>query len=376
VPGTSPYGSWPSPITAELLVERAVSLSQPTVSGDAVYWLEGRPAEGGRQVVVRWVPGQEPVDVVPPGFSARSTVHEYGGGDYAVHGETVFFSNFDDQRLYRIDGDGAPTAITPVTSGAGARYADADVSPDGTRLACVRERHLDGGQVVNDLVSVPADGSAPPGRGRRRPRLPRRSPLQPGRVPAGVAVVGPPPHAMGGTDLSVDGDHVAGGPDESVSQPRWSPDGVLHWVSDLTGWWNLYAGRPAWPERSDAVPLAPVEAEFTRPDWVFGQSTYAFLPDGRLVAAWLQGTLARLSVVDRDGAGLAPVETPYTTISALRPTATGSSPSPPRRRTPPQSWSSTRPAAPPRWSSAAGPSPSTPATCRSRSPSSSPPAAA
>ncbi|MDQ4133709.1 MAG: prolyl oligopeptidase family serine peptidase, partial [Actinomycetota bacterium] len=302
--------SWPSPITARLLVEQAVSLGQLGVSGHAVHWLERRPSERGRQVVVKWVPGQDPVDVVPAGFSARTTVHEYGGGDYSVHGGSVFFSNFDDQRLYRVDPGEPPEPITPEAPVPGAaRYADADVSPDGRRLACVRERHLDRGDVVNDVVLMPTDGSAPPtavAQGHDFFSAPRFS-------PDGTRLAwlswDHPRMPWDGTELWVDGELVAGGADESVSQPRWSPDSVLHWVSDANGWWNLYAA---------GVSLAPAEAEFTRPDWVFGQSTYAFLAGGRLVAASLHGTTTELCLVDRHGAGLTPVEIPYTTISSLR----------------------------------------------------------
>ncbi len=272
-----------------------MSLSGLQVSGNALFWNEGRPAEAGRQVVVRWSPGQDPVDVVPAPFSARTTVHEYGGGAFAVRGDTVYFSNFDDQRLWRADGP------RPITD-AGARYADCDVSPDGSDLACVRERHLDG-DVVNDLVLVAVDGSAGPSvvaEGHDFYAAPRFAPD--GRL-AWLAW-DHPRMPWDATVLEVDGKPVAGGPEESITQPRWSPDGALHWVSDRTGWWNLYR---------EGEPLLAVEAEFSGPDWVFGQSTYAFLPDGRLVAAWAQTGRGHLGVL-----GEAPLDLPYTSFSSVR----------------------------------------------------------
>jgi len=295
-----PYGSWPSPITPALLVERAVSMSQLHVSGDALYWNEGRPAEAGRQVIVRWAPGGEPSDVLPAGFSARTTVHEYGGGAFCVHADSVFFSNFADQRLWRIDPGRRPHAIAPE----GPRYADADVSADGTHIACVRERHLPG-RVVNDIVELPCDGSQAPvviATGHDFFAAPRYSPS--GRL-AWLAW-DHPRMPWDGTELWLAGDDrpVTGGAGESVSQPRWSPEGVLHWISDRSGWWNLYR---------DGRPLDPAEAEFGGPDWVFGQSTYAFLPDGGLVATRASRGTARLGVLGRP-----PLDLPYSSFASLQ----------------------------------------------------------
>ncbi|MDQ3895772.1 MAG: S9 family peptidase [Actinomycetota bacterium] len=274
-------------------MDRAVSLSGLQISGDALYWNEGRPAEAGRQVVVRWSPGNDAVDVLPAPFSARTTVHEYGGGAFCVSGGTVFFSNFADQRLWTVEGP-----LTPE----GARFADGDVSPDGTHIACVRERHLDGG-VVNDLVLVPTDGRAEPtlvAEGHDFYAAPRFA--GDGRL-AWIAW-DHPRMPWDGTVLELDGHVVAGGPDESITQPRWSPDGALHWISDRTGWWNLYR---------EGEPLAPKDAEFAGPDWVFGQSTYAFLDDGRLVATWTEAGTGRLAVL-----GEAPLDLPYTSFSSVR----------------------------------------------------------
>ena len=296
-----PYGSWPSPITAASLVERTVSLNGLAVSGGALYWNEARPADAGRQVVVRWEPGTEPVDVLPPGFSARTTVHEYGGGAFCVHGDTVFFSNFADQRLWRVDPGAEPRPITPEEPGT--RYADGEVSPDGTRLACVRERHLDDGRVLNDVVVVPTSGLAPPkvlAEGHDFYAAPR---FRPSGELAWLAWDHPRMPWVG-TVLEVDGLVVAGGPEESVTQPRWSPDGTLHWISDRTGWWNLYR---------DGQPLQPLDAEFAGPDWVFGQSTYALLPGGRVVTTWTDAGRGVLGMVGED-----PLDLPYSSFSSVR----------------------------------------------------------
>ncbi|MDQ4089392.1 MAG: prolyl oligopeptidase family serine peptidase, partial [Actinomycetota bacterium] len=274
---TIPYGSWPSPITAASLVERAVSLSDLRVDGDALYWIEARPSEAGRQVIVRWEPGSEPVDILPAPYSARTTVHEYGGAAFTVAGGEVYFSNFADQAVYRL---GDPTPIA-----AGARYADFDVH--GDRIVCVRERgdvndivELNSGDVVaagHDFYAAPR--FAPDGRlawlAWDHPRMPWDGTLlEPGPV--------------------------AGGPEESITQPRWSPAGQLHWISDRTGWWNIYRG---------GQPLQLMEAEFAEPDWVFGNSNYDFLPDGRVVAHWT----GHLGVL-----GEPPLDLPFTSFDSVR----------------------------------------------------------
>src|SRR5260370_21812144 len=108
---TAPYGSWKSPITSDLIVKESIGFSQVRLDGDDIYWIEMRPSEGGRQVIVRHRAGQK-VDVTPREFNARTRVHEYGGGDYAVHGGAVYFSNFDDQELYRQLDESAPQTLT------------------------------------------------------------------------------------------------------------------------------------------------------------------------------------------------------------------------------------------------------------------------
>ena len=318
----APYGSWPSPITSDLLVQEVVSLGQVRVDGDVVWWNEGRPHEGGRQVVVNATPGVGPADVLPEPYSARTRVHEYGGGAYAVHDGTLFFSNFADQRLWRLDPGRPPRPLTPLPTVPGAvRFADGVVTADAGWVVCVRERHLavDGSEVVNDLVAVPASGGSEPivlVEGRDFFAAPRVSPD--GRL--AWLCWDHPNMPWDGTELWVAqlGDapglrnarQLAGGHAESVSQPRWSPDGTLHWVSDRSGWWNLYAD-----DGGDGHPLATMQAEFARPDWVFGQSSYTFLADGRLVAAWSREGITSLGVVAGGRAQSLPV--PFSDVSFL-----------------------------------------------------------
>ena len=150
MPAVSPYGSWRSPISADLVASGGVSLSQVQLDGEDVYWIELRPKEGGRNVIVRRRNG-DVEDITPEGLDARNMVHEYGGGDYAVDGGDVYFANFSDQRLYRQDGDGQPQPLTPAGK---VRYADLVVDTSRTRLLCVREDHTGSDRdCVNQLAS-------------------------------------------------------------------------------------------------------------------------------------------------------------------------------------------------------------------------------
>jgi dipeptidyl aminopeptidase/acylaminoacyl peptidase len=316
---TLPYGSWASPISAELVAAGGVSLDEVRVDGQTVYWVEGRPLEGGRQAVCREAGGGVE-DVIPPGRNARTRVHEYGGGSYLAHRGIVYFSDFGDQRLYRKDPGSDPRPITPEPATRAAdRYADACPTPDGRLLVCVRERHRDG-QVVNELVAVPADGSGPPevlasGRdfyasprlrpdGRRLAWLEWDHPNMPwdGTELRTAELAG---GALAGTPVT-----VAGGPEESVFQPEWSPDGVLHLVSDRSGWWNLYRVQPG----GGLEALAPHEEEFGHPQWVFGMATYAFLPGGRIACVHGRGPMQRLGILGPDGS-LTDLELPFTSLT-------------------------------------------------------------
>ncbi len=316
----APYGSWKSPITSDLIVAGTVGLSQVRLDGDDVYWIEQRPSEGGRNVVVRRTPAGRITDVTPGDFNARTRVHEYGGGAYVVADRTVWFSNFADQRLYRQDAGRPPEPITPQGD---LRYADADLDRAHQRLVCVREDHTaPGREAVNTLVDVDLDG-------RREVRVlvsgndfyasPRLSPD--GQRLAWVTW-NHPNMPWDGTELWVgelaaDGSirtaqRVAGGTEESVSLPQWSPRGLLYFISDRSGWWNLYRWRPGHLEQ-----VVALEGELAGPPWVFGMSTYAFESEQRIICEVRSKGIHRLARLDPSVGRLETIETPYTTLAGF-----------------------------------------------------------
>ena len=320
-----PYGAWPSPLAAKQVASAGTRLLALTAAAGDLYWVEGRPSEGGRQAIVRRSADGTTTEVTPTDFNARTRVHEYGGGEHWVAGGALFATNFADQRLYRIDSPGAATPITAEPAiPAGDRYADGDLSPDGTRIYCVRERHTDGEEAANEIVLLPAEGSAEPvvvATGSDFVSSPRVSPD--GATLAWLSW-NHPRMPWDGTELRTapiredgtlgDASLIAGAPDESVVQPRWSPGGVLHFISDRSGWWNLYRLEPDGAQR----PLAPTEAEFAGPDWVFGLSDYGFLADGTLICTHGSSEGARLAAIRPGGDTLEQIPCPWTSISHLQ----------------------------------------------------------
>ena len=335
----APYGSWRSPITAHLIAESGIGLGLVRAAEDSLFWVEMRPLEDGRYVVVRRGPEGAIADVTPQGRNARTLVQEYGGGMYAVHAGggsgdggvegseiVAIWSELSDQRLYRQDvaadgsaSDPRPISPEPETSRA-LRYADGRVTPDGRTLICVRERHA-GDEVTNELVALPTDGSALPSvisTGHDFYGAPRLSPD--GRRLAWLSW-DHPQMPWDGTelwvaDVTAAGElaaewRVAGGSTESVLQPDWSPDGRLHFVSDRSGWWNLYR-----LEGESATELAPLPVEFAKPAWVFGMQNYGFLPDGRVVAYFSGDGTDGIGLIG-DGGALQPIDCPLTTFSSL-----------------------------------------------------------
>ncbi len=315
----APYGEWASPITADHIVSHGVGLGAVALDGDDVTWTEGRPAEGGRVVVVRRAGDGTVADMSPPPFNARSRVHEYGGGAFLVHRGSLFFCNFADQRLYRQAPGGAPEALTPEGPW---RYADMVLDQARERLTCVCEDHGADGQPVNTLVAVALTGGAARvlAQGHDFYAAPRLSP-DGGRL-AWLAWDHPNMPWDGAelwvAEVAVDGGlgaarRLAGGDGEALFQPAWSPQGRLHFVSDRSGWWNLYREGAGGPE-----PICPMAAEFGQPQWVFGRATYGFDGAGGMVAAYCVEGVWRLARLDPESGTLEDYDTPYTTFESVR----------------------------------------------------------
>jgi dienelactone hydrolase len=312
-------GTWESPISAELVANAGISLQSLSLQAGTVWWLEGRPTEGGRVVLVRADRGRDPVDVTPEGFNVRTMVHEYGGGAYCLYGDTVYFSNFDDQRLYRQESGAEPVAITPEVADKRHRYADGCVTADGALWIGVRERHEGGGpgDVVNELVACPTDGSAPPraiAGGRDFYAAPR---ISPDGTRLSFLAWDLPWMPWDGCELFVselagDGtldaaEHVAGKDgEEAIWQPVWSAAGDLVFASDRSGWWNLERVRDG--ERNS---LYEAEAEFGYPAWSLGTRSFAFLGDGRIACAYDRDGRTFFALLDPETGSLTSLGLPY-----------------------------------------------------------------
>jgi dipeptidyl aminopeptidase/acylaminoacyl peptidase len=332
MPKTAPYGSWKSPITSELIVAQSITLAEVRLDGGEIYWLEGRPQEQGRNVVVRaGAEGGAPADLNPAPFNARTRVHEYGGGAWTVADGTLCFSHFADGRLYRLPrGTGAPQPLTAAPARPNDwRFADGLIDKRRNRWIGVREDHTGAGLPVNALVAVDlADPGADAGRvlasGHDFFSSPRLSPD--GSQLAWLAWDLPNMPWNGtvlylaalGSDGVIAGAPraIAGGPTESIFRPEWSPDGrSLVFVSDRSGWWNLYRydladGATEW--------LAPRAAEFGQAQWVFGMATYAFAGGDRIVCSYAEAGLGHLALLDLATRTLRPLDLPFTEFGSVR----------------------------------------------------------
>lgn len=317
---TLPYGSWPTPITSELVVRAARLPGGVKVDGDDVWWSESRPEEGGRIAVVRRRADGTVEEVLPPEHNARTAVHEYGGGAWWVRDGALWFADWATQRLHVLDRGGEPVPITPEPEVArGLRYADGDLHPDREVLLCVQEQHhADGREATNTIV-----------------RLAAQEPSTPEIVVAGPDFVSDPRWSPDGrsfcwlewdhpdmpwdaTRLVVDTDGVrtvVAGADEreSIGQPTWAPDGSLWFVGDRSGFWSLHRWSPA-GGREAVVDLGK---DIGRPQWVFGQSSFCLLGEREVAVAYSDQGLDRLALVDLDH-GHSDLDLPFTMFDSIR----------------------------------------------------------
>ena len=280
---TKPYGTWESLITSEMLVGGAVRLGEIVTDGDDVWWAESRPDEGGRTVIVR--NGKDQTDKKT---NVRTLVHEYGGSAWWVRNGTLVYSQYLDQRLYRRDKSGDSIPLTPESETQQSyRYADGRITNNEDWYVCVREIHTSSDEEPsNEIVAVPLDGS-------QQIRV----------LVSGPDFVSSPRVSKEGNQIAwVQWNHpnmpwddtqlciasleemvlsnqkVTKSKAESFFQPEWDDQGNLHVVSDRNNWWNLFRVDQSTNE-IDLTSLTNIEAEIGLPQWVFGQSRYAFVGD-------------------------------------------------------------------------------------------------
>ena len=314
------YGSWKSPITTELITAKTIGLAEHCIDGQDIYWIEMRPVEEGRCVVMRRTPDGKISECTPPEFSARTRVHEYGGGAFTVHNGVIYLCNFKDQHLYRQPIDAAPQCLTP---GDGYRYADLVIDEKRNRLLCIREDHSGEGEAVNSIVSINLNGDDNGTILVSGNNFYSNARLSPDGNKLAWLTWNHPNMPWDGTELwvadvqedgSLQNAHlITGSTTESIFQPEWSPDGILYFVAEYTGWWNLYR----W-QAGEAEALHPMEAEFGEPQWVFGMSTYGFVSADKLICCYTQNGLYFLASLDTRTKEFTQLETPYSDISHVQ----------------------------------------------------------
>ncbi|OCR01761.1 peptidase [Oscillatoriales cyanobacterium USR001] len=320
------YGSWKSPIISDLIVSATIGLSGIYLDSNDIYWIESRPSEGGRNVIVRRTSDGKITDITPSPFNVRTRVHEYGGSSFIVTNSTIYFANFTDQRLYHQTIDSPPQPLTPAGNW---RYADSIFDRPRHRLICIREDHTTDGEPINTIVSINLDNGEDIQiltQGNDFYASPR---LSPDNSQLSWLTWNHPNMPWDGTelwvaDIKTDGSLgekqlIAGGINESIFQPEWSPDGQLYFISDRTNWWNIYRIEPPFSKGAGEIePICEMPAEFGLPQWVFGMSTYAFTSNNTIICTYTQNGTWHLANLNPQTQELTEIHTPYTDISGIK----------------------------------------------------------
>jgi dipeptidyl aminopeptidase/acylaminoacyl peptidase len=312
----APYGSWTSPITTDLITAKTIRFVQNCIDGDDIYWTESRPLEAGRYVIMRRTPDGAIHECTPPEYYVRSRVHEYGGGSFTVADGVIYFCNFKDQHLYRQLPGSAPELLTPQD---GYRYADLVIDQKRNRIICIREDHTGAGEAVNSIVAIDLRGKDHESILVEGNSFYASARLSPDGSKLAWLTWNHPNMPWDGCELWVadvqeDGTLqnavlLTGSRTESVFQPEWSPEGVLYFVAEYTGWWNLYRWQDSAPEA-----ICPMQAEFAYPQWVFGITIYSFLSERTILSSYTQDGSWKLAFLDTVEKSLMPVEIPFTDI--------------------------------------------------------------
>jgi dipeptidyl aminopeptidase/acylaminoacyl peptidase len=307
------YGAWPSPISARTVSAAGAGIMAPTFDGDALYWLESRPKEGGRLIVMRLGDDDAAEEITPAGYNVRTRVHEYGGGAYHVANGVIYFANFSDQTLYMQLPGGAPK---PLTVDEQVRFADFVHDPSHARLISVREDHRSDGEAINAIVAIDLNGNQS-GKilitGADFYAYPR--PNAPANKLAWIAWDHPnmPWDNVGLfiADVDAQGEvinakRVNEGFDESVLDLKWSAKGDLHFIADRSGWWNLYRF-----DGCETRAVTALEAELAGPLWGLGQSNYALLDDNTAIISYSGAEGGALARADLSNGSLVPINTDF-----------------------------------------------------------------
>ncbi len=315
------YGSWKSPITSDLIVSKTIGIESIVVNNDDIYWLEKRPQEKGRSLIVRYSNCRKVKNITPSPLSVRSKIHEYGGGAFVVEEDTIYFSNYSDGRIYQQVLNKQPQALTRKTQ---QRYADIVVDRLRNRLICVCEDHSPTDrEAINSIITIDLSTGKIQTlvEGADFFSSPRLSPD--GQKLAWLSW-NHPDMPWDNTNLwlaaidekgsIVKPECIAGGKTESICEPKWSEDGALYFSSDRTNWWNLYRRNP---DGSVEI-LHEMSAEFAYPHWVFGLSTYAFAGQDRLVCAYSAHGRWHLGTIHTKTKQFQAIKTKYTNISDLQ----------------------------------------------------------